>query len=145
MIAWDRIEHFNRDEFQDPLHGPESGDLIDPTFLVLVVRLRVQTGWPMIIHWAVGGAVDVNGAHGHAGQSYHRADMGCKAIDFHFVTEAPVRLQYYEVARVGFSGLGFYPDWELNGRITPGWHVDARPKGRTQRWTRRGGKYIYLL
>ena len=32
-----------------------------------------------------------------------------------------------------------------NGTITPGWHVDIRPKDITQRWTRKNGKYIYLL
>lgn len=145
MIAWDKIEHFTRDEFQDPLYGPKSGDLIDGALLVLLVRLRYETGWPMVIHWAVGGAVDIDGAHGHANLSYHLRDMGCKAVDFHFVTSAPVRLQYYEVARVGFSGLGFYPEWKWNGVITPGWHVDFRPKTRTQRWTLKDGKYIYLL
>jgi len=98
-----------------------------------------------VIHWAVGGAVDVDGAHGHAARSYHLKAMGCKAVDFHFMTGAPVRLQYYEVARVGFPGLGFYPDWTWNGNSTPGWHVDIRPKDRTQRWTRKGGEYIYLL
>jgi len=55
MIAWDRIEHFTRSEFQDPRYGEASGDLIDAAFLVLIVRLRIQTGWPMVIHWAVGG------------------------------------------------------------------------------------------
>ena len=102
--------------------------------------MSIETGWPMLIHWAVGGAVDVDGAHGHADRSYHRKDMGCKAVDFHFVTGAPVRLQYYEIGRVGFSGLGFYPD-----QNPPGWHVDTRPKDQTQRWTRKKGEYIYLL
>ena len=138
--AWKRIEYFTCAEFQDPRYGPESGDLIDGAFLVLIVRLRIETGWPMLIHWAVGGAVDVDGAHGHADRSYHRKDMGCKAVDFHFVTGAPVRLQYYEIGRVGFSGLGFYPD-----QNPPGWHVDTRPKDQTQRWTRKKGEYIYLL
>jgi len=145
MIAWNRIEHFTRDEFQDPRYGPESGDLIDPTFLVMIVRLRIETGWPMVVHWAVGGAVDIDGAHGHADRSYHLRDMGCKAIDFHFVTEVSVRLQYYEVARAGFSGVGFYPEWTWNGMITPGYHLDGRQKKRTQRWTRKDGKYFCLL
>ena len=145
MIAWNRIEHFTRDEFQDPRYGPESGELIDAVFLEMIVRLRIHTGWPMVIHWAVGGAVDIDGAHGHGDRSYHLKDKGCKAVDFHFVTEASARLQYYEIARVGFSGVGFYPGWTWNGTITPGWHVDIRPKDITQRWTRKNGKYIYLL
>ena len=145
MIPWDRIEHFTRAEFQDPRYGPESGDLIDAAFLVLIVRLRIETGWPMLIHWAVGGAVDVDGAHGHADRSYHLKKQGCKAVDFHFRTGAPVRSQYYEVARVGFAGVGFYPGWTWNGKIAPGFHVDGRPKDRTQRWTRKNGEYSYLL
>ena len=140
MIAWDRIKHFTQAEFQDPRYGPESGDMIDGVLLILIVRLRVDTGWPMIIHWAVGGAVDVDGVHGHADDSYHLKKQGCKAVDFHFSTDASLRLQYYEVSRVGFSGVGIYPDWDM-----PGFHVDTRPKDETQHWTRKDGEYIYLL
>lgn len=145
MIPWDRVKHFSRDEFQDPQYGPESGDLIDGVLLEMLVRLRHGTGWPMMIHWAVGGAVDVDGAHGHGDRSYHLKERGCKAVDFHFASRAPARLQYYEVARSGFSGLGFYPDWKWNGVVTPGFHVDLRPKEWTQRWRRKDGQYVYVL
>jgi len=145
MIQWEHISHFDRAEFDDPLY-PGSGDLIDPEFLILVVRMRVDVGWPMISHARVGGCVDVDGVHGHADNSYHLVKMGCKAIDFHFVTTAPARRQYYEVGRFGFGGLGAYFDWHWNDKLLPiGFHVDLRPKDQAQRWTRKNGEYFYLL
>ena len=143
MINWDLIPYFKRQEFDDPDH-PGSGDLIDPTFLVNVVRLRKDTGWPIIPHWQVGGCVDVNGTHGHAENSYHLKRMGCKGMDFHFDTDAPKRLQYYYVSKCGFSGIGVYYDWKPFG-----FHIDHRPKEKTQRWKRikkwKKKKYIYFL
>ena len=140
MISWNRIEHFKRDEFQDPLYGPESGDLINGAFLFMIVKLRIDTGWPMVIHWPVGGAVDVDGSHGHADKSYHRKDQGCKALDFHFLTAAPVNRQFWEIAHCGFTGVGFYPQQNV-----PGWHIDNRPKEESFIWKSVNGKYDYFL
>jgi hypothetical protein len=140
-VNWNRVKYFRRYEFQDPLHGPESGDLIDDRLVVMLDRLRHEAGWPIIIHWAVGGAVDVDGTYGHADHSFHLASMGCKAVDFHFQTDAPFRYQYYLVSKVGFAGVGIYPDW----KPCAGFHVDLRPMVQTQRWSYRNGEYWYLL
>jgi len=125
----------------DPLHGQESGDLVDERLVIMLDRLRSESGWPMVIHWRVGGAVDLDGSHGHSAKSYHLASRGCKAVDSHFETDAPHRFQYYKVSLVGFTGIGFYPEW----RPVPGLHVDLRPMNLTQRWTLRNGEYLYLL
>ena len=140
MISWNRIRHFTRDEFQDPLFGPESGDLIDGEFLAMIIRLRIDTGWPMMVHWQVGGAVDVEGSYGHADESYHLKNQGCKAIDFHFLTEAPFNRQFWEIAHTGFAGIGFYPQW-----IHPGWHIDKRPIEEAFLWKFVNRKYVYFL
>lgn len=140
-MNWNRVTYFKREEFQDPDHGPESGDLIDGRLVFMLDRLRDETGWPVITNWAVGGAVDVNGTHGHAKGSYHLAKKGCKAVDFHFRTDAPLRYQYYLVSKAEFVGIGIYPDWEP----CVGFHVDLRPMELTQRWIRRNGEYFYLL
>ncbi len=138
-INWSYVRHFKRYEFDDPLY-PGSGDLIDGQLLYMLDRLREDTGWPIHPHWEVGGCVDVDGSHGHAKHSYHLKKMGCKAVDFHFDTTASFREQYYAVSKAGFTGIGVYPNWEH-----PGFHVDTRPKEKTQRWVRRNGIYIYLL
>jgi len=144
MINWELVPNFERHEFDDPDH-PGSGDLINPVFLVSVVELRKHTGWPMILHWQVGGCVDVNGTHGHADGSYHLRKMGCKAIDFHFDCNASPRLQYYFVSKHGFPGLGVYYDWNWGKPLKIGFHIDHRPKDLTQRWKRENGAYTYFL
>lgn len=138
MISWNRVRYFKREEFQDPSVGPESGDLIDATMLMVLDNLRHSTGWPIVIHWQTGGAVDVHGTHGHASNSYHLASQGCKAVDFHFVTNASIRRQFYEICKRGFPGIGFYPEWN-----TQGFHVDCRPPDRLQFWKLVKGKYVY--
>jgi hypothetical protein len=145
MINWSHIKWFKREEFDDPNY-PESGNLIDVTLLFMLDKLRHKTGWPIVPHGAVGGCVDIDGSHGHAKNSYHLASNGARAVDFHFVTDADPRIQYYEISRFGFPGLGIYYDWHWAGKLLPlGFHVDLRPRTMTQRWRRHKGQYLYLL
>ena len=92
MINSKTIQYFSREEFQDPLHGPESGDLIEDRLVLMLDRLRDETGWPIVVHWQAGGAVDVDGRHGHTAGSYHLGSRGCKAADWHFNIDAPHRV-----------------------------------------------------
>ena len=144
-INWKRVRHFTPEEFNDPNY-PDSGKNIDGTLLYRVDELRHETGWPILTHWKVGGCIDVDGSQGHSKNSYHLIANGAKACDFHFITEVDSRLQYREVEKMGFPGLGIYYDWHWNGKLLRiGFHVDMRPKSRLQRWTRRNGEYFYLL
>jgi len=144
-IVWKRVRHFQSIEFNDPNH-PGSGIWINGILLMRLDVLRHDTNWPIIPHAAVGGCVDMEGTHEHSTNSYHLKSNGCKACDFHFITDASPRRQYYEVSRMGFGGLGAYYDWNWKGRkLLIGFHVDVRPSDKTQRWKRIDGQYIYLL
>ncbi|MBW1739411.1 MAG: hypothetical protein JRJ69_18295 [Deltaproteobacteria bacterium] len=140
MVNWKHVRYFRPYEFDDP-DFPGSGEQIDGTLLFALDRLRHQTGWPIRIHREAGGGVDVGGTHGHSPASYHLLAMGARAADWHFETDAPVRIQIREVLRFGFGGTGIYFDWG----IPVGFHTDTRPHARYQVWTRRNGKYLYLV
>lgn len=147
MITWDSIRHFRAREFEDSLH-PGTGDMIN---MLLVLNLdylweRVYTisgARPAII---ITQAVDLYGEHGHAGNSYHLAEQGCKAADFLILTMLDPRTQYRLVERQGFGGIGIYYDWRYKGKPVPiGFHADLRPQDQVQRWKRIHGEYFYLL
>jgi len=144
-INWAYIDHFEEWEFDDPNY-PGSGSLIDGQLLMLLVKIRRELNCPVIPHGPVGGCVDVDGRWGHAPESYHLKEHGCRAVDFHLVTDLSSREQYYHIARYGFPGLGVYYDWHWNNKPLPiGFHGDLRPRDRTQRWARINGHYLYLL
>lgn len=144
-ISWKQVKFFKPEEFDDPMY-PGSGGYIDGVLLFELEKLRKATGWPIITHAKVGGCVDMDAKHGHSRNSYHIYANGCKACDFHFLTDEDPRLQYRQVEDIGFPGIGVYYDWHWNGKLLPiGFHVDMRPKDQTQRWARRNKEYFYLL
>ena len=139
MINWKAVKWFREEEFADPL-VTGSGKCIDPILLFTLDKMRRESNWPIVPHWKVGGAVDIAGSWGHAENSYHLAIRGCKAVDFHFITKASIREQYNFICHFRFGGIGFYPEWNF-----PGFHVDMRPRGKTQHWVKKGGEYVYFF
>jgi len=146
-MDWNNIQYFEESEFDDPLY-PGSGENIDPLLVFEMDSLRRATGWPIIIHTMVGGAVDMYGEHEHSKGSYHLFKNGCMACDWHFATDAPYRRQYAAVEKMGFTGIGIYLGiWHWAGKLLKiAFHTDRRPKGRIQRWCdRKNQKRVYFL
>jgi len=143
-MDWNKIPNFERREFDDPLH-PGSGDNIDRNIVLILQELRLITRVPIIIHSGAGGAVDMDGSHGHSDNSYHLHKNGCKAVDFHLNCQWPTRVQVYYVLNSGFSGIGIYYDWTFNEKPTLGFHGDTRQKDRSQVWTEINGERTYFL
>ena len=137
---WDKIKYFKKEEFDDPLF-PGSGENINFLTVKFLDKLRENTGWPIVVHCWVGGAVDMHGNHGHSSNSFHLYKNGCKAVDFHFRTNASIQRQIKEVLKSDFTGIGVYYDWG----VPVGFHVDTRPVSRYQIWKRDKDRYIYLV
>ena len=136
---WKYVRYFNPHEFDDPDY-PGSGDNIDGKLLLVLDKMRHETGFKIYPHWKAGGCVDMYGTHGHTPNSYHRIDRGCQAVDFHFECNLTLNEQYNIVCQYGFGGIGVYYDWAYKG-----FHVDTRSKKWTQHWVRQNGIYRNLL
>ena len=141
LQSWKTVLYFKSSEFDDPLF-PGSGVNMNALTVLLLDKLRVCINCPIIIHSRAGGAVDMQGKHGHAARSYHRFDQGCRAADFHIQTNMNYREQYNKVCQAGFSGIGVY----LYGFPKVWFHVDTRQITETQHWIcKRPGQYEYLF
>jgi hypothetical protein len=130
-------KYFKPSEFDDP-HYPGSGIEMNTETIIWLYDLRMKCKWPIIPHGKVGGCVDMDGKWGHEDRSYHLKKQGCKAVDFHFESSAPIRQQiWYVIKESNFNGIGLYFDWMWNGNVCHvGFHVDIRPAKEMQLWKR---------
>ena len=129
-----KLRYFTRDEFGPYWH------LMSVDLLLMVDEFRHQLGYPVSISKAVGAIGrpvidgDENSEDG-AEKSYHNYLIHGEimALDLMpspiFGATQEERRRWLTIAeRVGFTGVGIYPDW----RPRAGLHVDVRPKSATQ-------------
>lgn len=121
-VLWSQIKNFKPYEFGKD-YSKVSMDLI-----ILLDRLRSQTGEPISIHCAY--ATD-----GHSDKSQHYKGL---ATDLHSEADDVIFLQ--EAKRLGFTGIGYYPKWKPK----PGFHLDIR-EGKPVYWySPSNGVYEYV-
>lgn len=145
-INWDKFKYFERYEFDDP-DVPRSGNSINEQTIILLHKIRVDYGMPIITHnkYGLRGCVCIK-EKGHSSVSEHYISNGATAVDFHFKTNMGDREQVKIVLEAGFRGVGIYYDWSWPriGKLSVGFHVDLR-KSRYTIWKRGNGKYTYFL
>jgi hypothetical protein len=120
---WEDIQNTGSGGFTPEENWGDSRN-VNGFLLWALFLLRIETGWPIVIH----NAVEYTG-HSENSQHYKK-----NAADWHFVTDTPYHQQIDRVVDIltkkqmaPFMGIGIYPDWN-----SPGFHTDAR--GFTARW-----------
>lgn len=144
-VDWDKIDHFEPDEFDDPTE-PGSWKHMDPMTVLELNSLRKRAGIKIVTHNKFGlrGCVCML-PEGHSDGSRHYVQNACDAVDFHFETDADPRDQvFFILHKTGFTGIGIYYDWMWEGEpLAIGFHVDRRKH--KQIWRRDKNEYFYLL
>jgi len=158
MIDFDKdVQYFKRWQFDDPRSCYiGSGWLIEPKLVNMLDELTDRTGWNIVIHHAVGGAVvmdDKMDDKRFCLDEHHLRNKGYCAADFHFETNAPPRAQFYEVMYTGFTGIGVFTNLAIGTYtrdeydILPiAFHVDLRSPSESQIWTcneRNDNRYLF--
>ena len=113
--TWEKLKYFTPDEkWGDP-------DEISDDLLLVLDDFRHFIGTQVLILCGVK-------TSGHSTQSYHYRDQGSCAVDCMLpsYTGGVIDL-LFSVFRFPFTGVGYYPDWELNGKKVGGLHLDLRP------------------
>lgn len=117
--VWDKLRYFkpnNVDNFGDP-------DAISEVLLLRLDDFRHFLNVPFYVTSGVR-------AHREGRSSYHSKSKGACAVDV-VMPECglhPIDL-VFAAMRFGFSGIGWYPDWEWKGLKCGGLHLDTRPLG----------------
>jgi len=113
MKDWSLVDHFNINEnWGNPL-------LINEDLIYKLDGFRKELGVPIII------TCGTQGKH-KAGSFHYTGD----AVDFVISDSCiydPLDIAFLAL-RFGFSGIGYYPHWKLNGKEVGGWHLDLTTK-----------------
>lgn len=131
MVNWKEIEYFKPEEFNYP-------DRISVELIKKLDQLRSELNLPIIINKGTG-----KSDYRPNGHPYHNVGGECQAVDFHVKgagrTTDELRLPDLLIAanKVGFNGIGMYPEWRH-----PGLHCDIRKK--PAYWININDEYHYI-
>lgn len=117
---WEKLRYFKPSATKD-LWG--DADAISDILLLRLDDFRHFLGVPIFVTSGVRPETDGK-------SSYHTRRKGACAVDViapDFKGE-PIDL-ILTALRFGFTGLGYYPDWQYNGVRVGGLHLDMRPLG----------------
>lgn len=129
--TWDKLRYFKAvgiDNFGDP-------DAIDDILLLRLDDFRHYLNCPFYV---------TSGYRPETSErkSYHTSG---KAVDI-VIPEYqghPIDL-IFAAMRFGFSGIGWYPDWEFKGLKCGGLHLDVRPLGKDADGTENYGHSMWM-
>jgi len=117
MIDFNNVKHFKRYQFDDVrLCQLGSGWNINPTIVKILDDIVEHTGWVAVPYWSVYGCVVMDDAIHDARlckSPWHLRENGCKAIDFHFETEASPVEQITTILNSDVTGIGLFKNIAL--------------------------------
>jgi len=110
-VKFDRLSYFSADEnWGDPLK-------MDDCLLIKLDSFRGRVGVPFVVTYGTQGE--------HTPNSSHYKGL---AVDGVFKNpKVSILEMLFMACRINFHGIGYYPNWELNGKVVGGWHLDMAP------------------
>lgn len=97
---------------------------INPKLLYLLRDLRISLGVPIVI------TCGTQGKHVENSQHYigNAVDIVLRHSKFSIWDEVLIVLSH------PFNGVGYYPEWTLDGEVTGGFHLDVREATKKATW-----------
>ena len=133
--TWEKLRYFKPsgsvDNFGDT-------DAIDDILLLRLDDFRHFLSCPFYVTNGVRPETDGR-------SSYHTRSKGACAVDV-VIPEYnghPIDL-IFAAMRFGFSGIGYYPDWQFKGIKCGGLHLDVRPLGKDADGTENYGHSMWM-
>lgn len=122
---------FGRKEFYR--NGENWYDLYDPRWLVLVDSFRLATGICLLSPHprALGRRDGIDNRSGYDGHNIDKHGYVKAGDTFPNIMRKEneylsIRFAFHTARDIGFTGIGIYPQWALNGKRRCGLHLDVR-------------------
>ena len=118
-VIWEEISpYFSKKENWGDYNKMDHG------LLRLLKELRLSIQVPIII------TCGTQGVHAPGSQHYsgHAVDIVLRGSKLSVVDEL------ITILKLPFQGVGYYPEWSLDGEITGGWHLDVRDQKHKSTW-----------
>lgn len=148
-----KITHFF-DKHEFVRSGENWYDLYNPRWLVLADSFRLQTGKCILSPHprALGRRDDIIGGTGYDAHNIDKHGLVEAGDTFPYINELEGEsLSMYKAfniaKKIGFTGIGIYPEWTLNEKRRCGIHLDVRSgilPGNPTTWGYVDGKFVTI-